>query len=250
LSWYDLESTSDDSYRVDAGTGEVVSAIYKHENRPNEPSDVPLGPRSKEDCLQIALNFARAKYQDFDAMGLTLLESDWVNGWAWMFEWGQKGAYDALLPNGCRIEVNPVDGKIIFYMGMHVGTVTPRPPQLTAAQALEVAKQAAGIVTVVRNEEPSLKADPTGGVFWTFTFGGTDANEEYREYAVTVDAETGEVLSLAQGVGIVAPPTRTPPRPRWLTIAIYSLPLVSGLVMTFGILRWRRWRQSGTKMMR
>ncbi|MCS6863169.1 MAG: hypothetical protein NZT92_22915 [Abditibacteriales bacterium] len=204
LSWYDLESTRGDSYRVDAHTGEVVIADYKNENLPQEPLDDPPGPRSKEDCLQIAQTFARAKYRDFDTMGLTLIESEWVNGQAWMFDFGQKGAYGALTPNGCEVEVNPVDGKILAYRAMRFGAVTPRPPQLTAAQAIEKAKQAGGIVNVTWKNEPSLRADPTGGVWWTFAFGGTDANGEYRGYAVTLNAETAQMrrsqsLLLAEG---------------------------------------------------
>ncbi|MCS6863366.1 MAG: PepSY domain-containing protein, partial [Abditibacteriales bacterium] len=76
-SWYELESLRGDNYDVDARTGEVVSALYENENRSNVPLDNPRGSRSREDCLQIAQDFARAKYRDFDTMGLTLIEGEW-----------------------------------------------------------------------------------------------------------------------------------------------------------------------------
>lgn len=244
--YYKLRSARGDDYRVHAYTGEVVSASYKNGNLPNEPSDGPTGPRSKEDCLQIAQNFARAKYQDFDAMGLTLIRGEW-NGYAWVFEFGQKVAHDAFTPNDCEIEVNPVDGRVLRYFGKHVGTVTPRPPQLTADQALERAKQATGIVNVTWSKGATLSADPTGAVRWSFAFGGEDANGEYRGYAVVINAKTGEVEELAPETHSVVPPRLTPPRPRWLIIAIYFLPLVSGLAMMFGIVRWRQRRKHGMR---
>lgn len=247
--YYKLRSTRGDNYRVHAHTGEVVSASYKNENLPTEPSDAPTGPRSKEDCLQIAQNFARAKYQDFDAMGLTLISEKW-NSYAWVFEFGQKGTYDALTPNDCEIEVNPVDGKILRYFGKHVGTVTPRPPQLTAAQALEIAKQTTGVVTVTWSTEPTLSADPTGRVWWGFAFGGTDTNGEYRGYAVTLNAETGEVVSLDQETPSVVPVMPSRLQPRWFSIATYIVSGIFGLAVMFGTRRWRQRRRGGIKTMR
>ncbi|MDW8367627.1 MAG: hypothetical protein RMK49_17435 [Abditibacteriales bacterium] len=96
-----------------------------------------------------------------------------------------------------------------------------------------------GIVTVDWTTEATLVADPLGNVYWGLA-GGRDANGKYRGYAVTLNAETGEVVRLAPQMGS----SRFTPPPHWRPVrqglkpAIYLLPVALGLALMLGIARW------------
>jgi hypothetical protein len=247
-SWYDLESMQGDHYMVDARTGEVLSVSYA--GRSNDiPLDNPPGPLSEEDCLQIAQHFARAKYRDFDVMGLTLTKSEWDGNEGWVFEFTQKLAFGIQTLNSCTVAVRPQDGQIVDYEAVRVSTPAPRQPQITAEQALEIAKQATGIVQVDWSEGATLVADPLGNIYWGLALGGGDAQGKYRGYAVTLNAENGEVVSLApqrdKGIPVLPPHLR--PVPQQSNMVIYFLPVGIGLIVLFGMVRWWRRRSDHTK---
>lgn len=238
-SWYSLHHKDFPNTRhrwsVDARTGEVTSAYYDDAYPATHSSD-PFGPLTKEQCRQIAENFARAKYQGFDQMGLQLIAEEWM-GEGWRFEWRQKVAFGALAINGVEVEVNPANGRIQSYSSDRITTLPPREPKLTKEQVIERAKEATGIVTVDWFEEPQLLADPLGNVYWGLALGGGDAQGKYRGYAVTLNAETGEVLSKAPQMGVAESVIPSHLRPvkqgRWLlvgTIAIIVLAIGTAII--------------------
>jgi hypothetical protein len=196
--WYDLDNADPNapwSWMVDAVSAEVTGATYM--NRiPDSPADDPFGSFTQEQCRVIAENFARAKYVNFDNMGFSLDTPRW-NGTGWRFNWSQIVAYGAGTPNGVTIEVNPTDGSIQVYDADRVSTCTPRQPQLSAQDALDIAIQAGGIVTLEWNSSPSLFTTPDGDVSWSFAFGGLDAQEDYKGFYIDINAETGEILEKA-----------------------------------------------------
>ena len=196
--WYDLDNAdpnADWSWEVDAVSAEVTGADYG--NRiPNSPVEEPFGSYTQEQCRAIAENFARAKYANFDSMGFSLDTPRW-NSTGWRFSWSQIVAYGAVTPNGVVIEVNPTDGSIQVYDADRVPPCTPRQPQISAQDALDIAMQSGGIVTLEWNSTPSLFTTPDGDVRWTLSLGGLDAQEEYRGYLTRINAETGEIISQA-----------------------------------------------------
>lgn len=245
-SWYDLESTQGDNYMVDARTGEVLGVSYEGRSN-NVPLDHPPGPLAKEDCLQIAHDFARAKYRDFDAMGLTLTKSEWDGNDGWVFEFTQKLAFGIQTLNSCTVAVRPQDGQIVTYEAVRVGTPAPRQPQITAEQALERAKQATGIEQVDWSEEATLVADPLGNVYWGLALGGGDANGQYRGYAVVINAETGAVVRLAPQRGPSRPalPSYLRPVQKRPNTATYIVFVMLGGVMIIWMVRLRLRHRAG-----
>lgn len=205
-SWYTIKQVDYDLthrlWTVDAHTAEVDHASYD-DLGPLSPYAEPGASHAKEVYRPAAEDFARARYNGFDTMGFVLTTEKWV-GIGWLYGWQQKVAYDALTPNIVTVVVAPESGYILQYVSVRVTTPAPRPPQITSAQALAIAKLEAGITTADDIEGPVLSTDPDGNVVWSVTVGGEDAADCYVNYAVEVDAETGVVLS--------ASPARLPSR--------------------------------------
>ena len=190
--WYVLEAKENGRmWNVNARTGEVTWAYYP-DAKPGFQSEEPFGPLSKEECHQIAQNFARAKYTGFDEMNFELIYERWT-GEGWMFEWGQKLAYGAWGLNRVHIEVNPINGQIQVYSATRFEQQPPRQPKITTEQATEIAKQTLGLVKVY-GSETLLKALPDGSVRWEVSIGGEISSGDYKGGVVVIDAETGKVL--------------------------------------------------------
>lgn len=198
--YYDVDETQSDraSWTVDAMTGEVTGVIY-YDSRPEVRPDQPVGPLTQQQCLQVAEAFARVKYDGFDTMGFQLDSSRWDDG-GWEFNWNQRVAYDAWTPNGITVSVSPIDGRIQDYGSSRIPAPTPQEPQITAEQAVDSVKTAAGIVTLYEDPEAILFVDPDG-TWWTFQIVGADAQGRGRLYAATVNAVSGEILHMEQGYG-------------------------------------------------
>ena len=196
---YEIEAKDPDRgmWSVDARTGEVTWAYYP-DAKPNVHSENPFGPLTKEECRQIAENFARAKYAGFDNMNFELKER-WT-GEGWEFKWEQKLAYGALGANSVKVEVNPADGRIQIYHALRVNQQQPRQPKITREQAIEIAKQALRLVEI-KWVEATLVATPAGNVRWSVAMGGTLASGYYRGGIVYIDAETGSVLNIVYESG-------------------------------------------------
>lgn len=193
-AWFTLRSGSypDDAVHiVDASTGEVTQAAY--DLTPFESVEVPLGPLTQEDCRQIAEAYARTKYSGFDSMTFHLAKHIW-DYTGWRYEWEQTLEYGALSYNYILVQVNPVDGSIEFYRSSRVPVTPVRPPQVTSAQATEIARQAAGIVTITSVAPPMLRGNPDGSSCWRVEITGVDSECYELELIVLVDAETGEVI--------------------------------------------------------
>ena len=233
-SWYELSSTDRKSmWFVDARTGEVTYAYYDREYPEVWWDRPPAGSLSKEQCRQIAEQFARAKYRGFDQMNLELVGEEF-NLSGWVFEWREKKALGMIAINGVEVQVNPVTGHIQRYSSDRLGSsLPPQTPQVSREQAIEIAKQALGIVEVDWVEEPELLTDPMGEVYWSFALGGGDAQGKYTGYAIVIDAVSGQVFDKAPQVGSappakIRPPSLRPVRKRWLPVGEGFVVLLAG----------------------
>lgn len=235
-SWYELSSTDPKGMEwwfVDARTGEVTVAHYDREFPEVWWDRPPAGSLSKEQCRQIAEQFARAKYRGFDQMNLELVREEFEMS-GWLFEWREKKALGMIAINGVEVQVNPVNGHIQSYSSDRLGSsLPPQTPQVSREQAIEIAKQALGIVEVDWLEEPELLADPMGGVYWSFALGGGDAQGKYKGYAIIIDAVSGQVFDKAPQVGSAPPPkirpsSLRPVRKSWLPVVGGFLVLLAG----------------------
>lgn len=196
--WYELEAQDRRRWDVDARTGEVDYAYYP-DAYPGFRSEEPLGPLTKEDCRQIAENFARSKYAGFDDMNFELRWEYWT-GEGWDFEWRQKLEYGAWGVNNVMMEVSPIDGRIQVYRSGRVEQKPVRQPKITAEQAIEIAKQALRLATLY-GSETNLCASPDGSVYWEVVIGGELASGDYKGGIVSVNAETGDVLDILYEAG-------------------------------------------------
>jgi len=197
----------DRSWIVDALSGEVIWAYYG-DRIPDQESAVPIGPLTEEQCRQIAEQFARTKYREFDTMGFQLGSSEWT-GTGWSFEWEQIVTYGARTPNLVTVDVNPVDGSIQVYSAHRFPTPSPREPQITPQQAIDLARQSTAIVTVTFVSDPCLSADPDGSVWWGLEIQGLDAQGVELSYAVLLNAETGEVIESSPSSKAIAADKRS-----------------------------------------
>lgn len=234
-----------DFWYVNAQTGEVIGVNYG--GTTTDDSEEPFGPLTKEECRQIAENFARSKYAGFDEMNFEL-DTEYWRFIGWEFEWRQRLAYGAWGVNFVGVEVNPADGRIQSYSAVRVRQIRPpREPKITAEQAIEIAKQAIKLVIVEGVTEPELTADPYGNVFWEFAIGGENVSGYYREAAVTINAETGEVKSIAYAC--IEPIQRLSPswrlmneiKEKWWIGIIVSVVLVAEIAV---IVKFRKWHLS------
>ena len=191
-----------DAWSVDPLSGEVWSAYHDGIGPSIATWPPPEGPLTHDDCRQIAEDFARAKYAEFDTMGFQLMTDEW-DGRLWRFEWEQVLAYGAIAPNSVRVEVNSEDGAIGSYTGFRIPTPTPSQPQVTAEQAIEIGRTDAGIVTPQYAETPILAVNPDN-TYWAVDVRGLDANGEYVGYVLNVDVVTGQVLYKG-ALGVAAP---------------------------------------------
>lgn len=194
--WYDLKINSypnpDRTWTVNAVTGEVTGVFYGN-NYPTEPTEIPFGALTQENCRQIAESFAIAKYDEFGAMNMQLVVSEWICT-GWRFEWRETVAYGALSVNGVDVEINPTNGIVQSYRAVRCSQVNPNQPQLSSSQALQIAKNAAGIVVLDWVQDQRLYAYPNGEVYWSVLLGGTTAQDKYVIFSVCLDAVSGAII--------------------------------------------------------
>ncbi len=207
-SWYTLRTADYPASRrlwtVDGHSAEVNHASYADLGE-SVPYGEPGEPFTKEAYRPTAEDFAQSKYNGFDTMGFVLTMERWI-GTGWLYGWQQRVTYDALTINMVAVVVAPETGYILEYTSIRVPTPNPPPPQVTSAEALDLAAQAAGIVEVVDVQGPLLVADPDGNVSWNTEIGGLDAEDRYVSNSVAIDAETGEVLSVSRARLPSSPP--------------------------------------------
>jgi hypothetical protein len=192
LPCYSLTSTDTiyQTWDVDAFTGEVVDAYYA--DRYPAASSTPFGQYSQDQCLQIALAFANAKYSNFSNMNFQLQEIKWIRT-GWSFFWRQKTVYDAVTPNHVEIEVNPETGCIQRYYCCRYVIPIPQQPQISSQQAIDIAKQITGITTLTAACYPELFSTPDG-IHWEIIIEGTDSQGQKLANKVRLDAVTGAVI--------------------------------------------------------
>ncbi len=209
---YDIDDiqNEDHSWVVDAVTGEVTDASY-HDARSEVRTEEPTGPLTQEQCRQIAEDFARAKYADFDSMGFQLRDPEW-DGDGWRFAWRRRNAYGARIPNGVNVRVSSADGRVQYYGSSRLPVPMPSPqqPQITPEQAVGIVKTAKGLVTGETESDPGLSADPDR-TMWSFVVYGENGQGKRLMYYAEVDAVTGEIVRTVEPMGGVHMPA--PPRP-------------------------------------
>lgn len=194
--WYDVLQPGSGDYdrlwRVQAYTGEVLLVFYG-DRMPANDSDQPVGPRTQQECLVIAENYARSKYTGFDSMGFVINAQEWKMS-GWRFTWGQVVQYGARTFNVLVVDVNPIDGLVQKYVATRYSVIAPSQPQITIQQAIDRAMQEAFLVTQTTLRGPVLWTDPTGAVVYSTVIGGEDTLGESHDWTVTVSAIDGSLV--------------------------------------------------------
>ncbi|MHB1458888.1 MAG: hypothetical protein ACYC0V_18410 [Armatimonadota bacterium] len=127
-------------------------------------------------------------------MNLTICEEEWAfRGWS--FEFRQRVTYGAWAQNCVIVEVNPSNGSIESYFSLHTDSPSPKRPQITSTQSINLAKKATGIVTVQTLDGPDLIVEPAGDVSWTMEIAGLNARGDYDIHVVDLNAETGKIIA-------------------------------------------------------
>ncbi len=191
-------------WRVDAGTGEVLSALYGT-RFPSTDSDTPYGSYTQAQCRDIALAYAQAKYDSFDTMGFQLTADRWDGG-GWIFGWEQIIAYGARTSNFVRIDVSSTTGLIQSYGSSRYPVYSPQQaPTVSSQQAVQLAADGADIVTLDSNDQPDLEATGTSLV-WSVHVVGEDAQDNCLDVFVELDAYSGDILAIySPGGGVTHP---------------------------------------------
>jgi hypothetical protein len=186
------------SWDVDARTGEVTF-MHDESTYTGGESDTPFGPLSQEQCQQIALNYARAKYAGFDTMLNNTRPGEWaITGWE--FGWCKELPCGALTPDSVEVCVSPVDGRIESYSSVRIAPFTSPVPAVTSEQAVSLACVAAGITDLTDLDGPFLAANPDE-ITWEMELGGAGEPDEDlgNHYLASVNAVTGNVQGLYPG---------------------------------------------------
>lgn len=201
--YYDIEDKDnpDRSWDVDAPTGEVTGFI-DHSAYPDERPDEPAGRLTAAECREFAERFVRAKFQSFDLMNFVPDEPEWAEH-GWSFTWREEGRCDICSSSFVGADVNSEDGRIQNYSADRVPEFTPLEAKITADEAVELARAAAGIVRLGNDPDPELSAYP-GATIWYFDVQGSDAKGRGRDYAAEVNAVTGEIIGLYEAFGASA----------------------------------------------
>lgn len=182
-------------WKVDAETG-VVEYMYDSSAEPDILSEEPFGPLTKDECHQIALNYARSKYADFVSILNSGDDGFWTNR-TWKFGWGQVLPCGAETGCSVGVSVNPVTGSVCSYGSCRVAPFTVPDIVVTSEQALEIACNSTGITDITELDGPSLDADP-GKLTWYMEIQGDDPEHNLvNVYMVSVDAVTGAVEKYA-----------------------------------------------------
>lgn len=188
-------------WHINALTGEITNAVYR-DAWPKKQSSKPTGRLTREQCLEIAREFARSKYAHFEDMGFTLqhrdgypeatYEWDEAGGNGWAFDWGQTIERDAVSLNGVGIWVNANDGKIEQYWASRAPAACNR--TLTLNDAIKKAKTAMKVGEADIYDQYLVCT--RGGTFWEFSMEGTDLKGMYANLTVAVDAITGACVKI------------------------------------------------------
>ena len=178
-------------YSVDTTTGEVEGVTYYlHKQHPLKEVGEPL---PQEQCRQVAEDYARAKYRDFDSMGYRLQEQS-LGERVRKFVWRQVLDYEAVSMNYVEVEVRAADGRIQGYDCERYPVVRPQQPSVSSQQAVQIAMRAAGITDMMETPDTALRVDPLGVTYWTVVIQGLNAEGFDVCYYVRVECRTGEVL--------------------------------------------------------
>ena len=190
------------SYQVDVETGEV-RAVFHHDQ---QAETVEI---DQEQARNLALDYARAHYPDFDTLNLTLVtdqlvdqgeESDKFYSFQWVRLDPDSGA---TLPFMARIRVNAATGEIASYTNLRQEVTVSTQPQIDEAQANAAALQAVAETLPQAQVEssalgvtalPQDEAYSSQMLLWQVMVTGLSNEMGYTPGAlVFVNAHTGEV---------------------------------------------------------
>ncbi len=195
-SYHLKEKNSDKSWFVNAVTGRLQSANYILYMMAEYTVDFENG-LSVDKCRQIALDFAKKHYPEFDKLDLVLNEGkSSYDGYT--FRWWERLSSGAVSTNGVRVVVRPDHGEIVDYHNWYRPKEEPVPVNITFAEAVEAAKAAEGIVIIHTLDNRSKRPYQDNGVVtWSFTMSGWDFKGRHQDVSCTIDANSGRVLEMA-----------------------------------------------------
>ncbi|GEM_PF-2051567 len=200
---YEIRDRDNDgrTWDVDAVTGEVTW-FMDHSAYPDERTDEPTGRLTAEECREYAERYARAKFRGFDEMNFVPDEPEWDEH-GWSFSWWEEVACEPCISSYVSVDVNPEDGRIQSYHANRVPEFTPLEARITAEQAVEIAKNAEGMVRLDNDPDPTLTAWPEAAI-WTFELNGRNAQGRVVNCSAWVNAVTGEIIGLYHAFGVSA----------------------------------------------
>lgn len=202
------------SYEVDIETGEVRKMF--HYGQQSETVEI-----SREQARNLAVDFARSHYSDFDTLGLTLVtdqlvdhgdQADKFYSFRWVLFDADSGA---ILPFMVRIRVNAVTGQIASYSNLRQEVIVSTQPQIDRDRAREIA------VATVAEQMPDVQAQSVSlsvttlpreegyseqMLLWQVVVTGQSAEMDSTPGAVVyINAHTGTMERMAPFVGTAWP---------------------------------------------
>jgi len=176
-----------------------------------------------EDAQPTATTFAQAHYPDFGLLNNLYSAPSVTTSWgfvpAYSFVFYQKTETGASTPNLCLVRVDSVLGKVVKYVQHYFPIEIATTASVTADEAGEIALSAlmepGGTVESV--EGPSVLSPDALGLerlVWLPTVEGYEAltdDHSWTYYIAYVDAQTGELLSYYEGLGMKPRPLRDAP---------------------------------------
>jgi hypothetical protein len=141
-----LEGSSSDKFRVDARTGDVLSAFInsRQDGRYSLMGTEVFGqPQIPLDyARRKAQRLARENYRGFEEAHMVCLENGRVGGSLIGFRWWgkdpQSGAY---LPMNLDIGLDPLNGQLVHWRAERTEVTIPLTPRMDAAKAEEIVRQ-------------------------------------------------------------------------------------------------------------
>lgn len=184
------------SWEVNAITGEVNYASY-YDRIPKKETKTPYGKFTQTQCRQIALNFIKSKYHDFDEMGFQLVRKKW-DGNGWSFHWNQLLQNGAITDNFINIAINSDTGLVQDYVSERYKiSKSKTPPKLTPQQAVKSAVKKLGITSALTYDKPIFLANPDV-FYYMFKIEGKNIKNEWQNGICEINANTGVIIAFHQ----------------------------------------------------
>ncbi len=184
-------------YAMDSETSEVRGFMRYNQVAP----EVLI---SQEEALDVAQTLAQRHFVGLDELLLErqeLLDHGAKQNKFYMFQWTKFAASGAVLPVGVIVQVNAATGEVAAYLSRNEEVTIPTEPQVTQAQAEEIALRAVDPMENARIDAaklavetvPIFETDGTQVLLWSIKISGTI--EGHTAFAqVFIDAHNSEVV--------------------------------------------------------